>query len=184
MNTTGPRRRLAALALLTVLGLAGCGRSGPPPPLTLDPLDVSQYTGAPCSLLTPDRAARRHLTSPGTPVSGTEPGCRWSSDAPNFPSITASATTTQGLSDLNRSDYSFFQPTKIDRYSAVQTATNPGGPRAGHCTVRVGVASHSNVDVSADYPAVTAGNAFSADPCADADTLATEIVGSLLAGSP
>lgn len=175
---------LLAGSLLAGSLLAGCGHPTPPS-VTLDPIDVSHYAADPCTLLTPDRAQRRHLAPKGTVVSGTEPGCRWSSTRPVFPSITAGASTGQGLADLDRTAYSYFQTGgMIDGYPAVQTATGPGGPRGGNCTARVGVGPHATVSVTADYPTVTSANAFSADPCADADTMATEIVGALAAGSP
>jgi len=196
MNTAGGRRpgrapaghalRIVGL-VLSGLALAGCAHPAPPSN-ALDPIDVSQYAAHPCDLLAPARATRRHLTPPGTVIDDStspEPGCRWSSAAPAWPSITATANTDQGLSDLDRKTYAYFQGGgMIDGYPAVQTATNPGGPRGGHCTTRVGVGPHSTVVVSADYPAVTRANAFSADACADAQTMATEIVGSLASGAP
>jgi hypothetical protein len=168
--------------IVVILSATACGTPGPSP-FALDPLNISADVGAPCTLLTPERAIRRHLQPPGTPVSGAEPGCRWNPIDPGFPSITANATTG-GLAALHRPDYTYFQPTHIDGYPAVQTATGPNAPHAGHCSVRVGVADHSRIDVTADYAAVTKHNAFSADPCADATTLAAEIVNFLAAASP
>jgi uncharacterized protein DUF3558 len=172
---------LTGVALFTATACAGPTR---PPPLTLDPIDVSSYASAPCSLLTPQRAVRRHLQPPGSPVSGTAPGCRWAPTTPKFPAITANATTTEGLADLHRSDFSYFHPGTVAGYPAITTVTGTDAPHAGHCSVRVGVAEHSRVDVTADYPSATANNPFSTDPCADATTLATEIVDALASGNP
>jgi hypothetical protein len=182
---------LAFLALLlpvSALLLAGCGSSRLPP-INLDPLDVSAYVSRPCTLLTPQRATRRHLVPPGTSVTtggGTDvPACHWDSATATFPPITAAATTAGGLAGLNRHAFTYFQNSgPVDGYPSVLTSTAPGGPHAGHCTVRVGVAPDSQVEVSADYPAVSSANRFSSDPCADADTLAVEMVGALAAGSP
>jgi hypothetical protein len=181
-----PGRRISVPVALAaaVLGLlAGCS-SGPPPSVTLDPVDISGYATAPCTLLTPDRAQRRHLQPPGTVVGGAEPGCRWNPTEQKYPSITADPDTSGGLAALHRGDYTYFVPSKIAGYPAVTTASGPGAPHTGHCSVRVGVSPHSRIDVTADYPAVTHDNLFSADPCADATTMATEIVDGLAAGSP
>jgi hypothetical protein len=71
----------------------------------------------------------------------------------------------------------------VGRDPAVELSTDPGGTRAGRCTVQVGVADHSTITVAADYPPFT-DSAFASDPGGDADTLTIEIMGQLLAGSP
>jgi hypothetical protein len=187
----------ALLSTAAMMLVAGCGTPTPTPTptptITLDPVDVSGYDTQPCTLLTPTRAQRRHLSTPGRMItsrasggiSPTTPGCHWDSDAPRFPPITAGASSTQGLADLDRHDFTYFRDSgMIDGYPDVQTATTPGGPAGGHCTTRVGVGPHATVDVSADYPTVTYSNLFSSDPCADADTMATEIVGGMISASP
>jgi hypothetical protein len=183
MNLAYSRMCLRIVVLLLALG--GCAAAPSArlsPRITLDQLDVSQYGSAPCTILRPDRAARRHLTPPGSPVSDPAvdgPGCQWAPTGSGYPTITAGASTTEGLEDIyrQRGRYSYFAPTDIAHYPAVQLSTAPGGPRAGRCTVQVGVA------VTAGYPPGSK-SAFSSDPCGDADTLAIEIVGQLLAGSP
>jgi hypothetical protein len=175
-------RPLAWLLLVTALAATGCA-SSKPSPFAPDPLDVTAAIAAPCSLLTPQRALRRHLQPPGSLVTGAEPGCRWNPTDPRDPSITANATN-EGLAALHRGDFSYFQPIRIDLFPAVQTATGANAPHAGHCSVRVGVGDHARIDVTADYPAVTRDNHFSTDPCADATTLAAEIVNFLAAASP
>jgi Protein of unknown function (DUF3558) len=184
-----------AVLLLAVACAAGCAAPPPPrlsPPITLDQLDVSRYSDAPCTLLRPDRAARRHLTPPGTPTTDAAtdaatrgPGCRWAPTGPDYPTITAGASTTEGLEDVyrKRASYSHFAPTDIAHYPAAELSTAPGGPRGGRCTVRIGVADHSTVTVTAGYPP-SADSPFAADPCGDADTVAIEVMGQLLAGSP
>lgn len=189
------RPRSGAPWLTLVIGVAAAvaGCAAPPPahlapPITLDQLDVAQYAGAPCTLLRPDRAARRHLTAPGTPVTDAAtggPGCRWTPAAPHYPAVTAAASTGVGLEDVyrGRAHDTTFTPIDIAHYPAVELSTDPGGTRAGRCTVQVGVADHSTIAVTADYPPFT-DSAFASDPCGDADTLAIEIMGQLLAGSP
>jgi len=90
-----------------------------------------------------------------------------------------------GLEDVyrGRAHDTAFTPIHIAHYPAVELSTVPGGIRAGRCTVQIGVADHSTIAVTADYPPFT-DSAFASDPCGDADTLATEIMGQLLAGSP
>jgi hypothetical protein len=180
-----------AALLLAVASAAGCAAPPPPrlsPPITLDQLDVSGYSGAPCTLLRPDRAARRHLAPPGRPVADAATGgagCQWAPSGPGYPTITAGASTTEGLEDVyrRRAAYSHFTPTDIANYPAVELSTDPGGAHTGRCTVRIGVADHATVTVTADYPP-SSHSPFAADPCGDADTLATEIMGQLLAASP
>jgi hypothetical protein len=82
-----------------------------------------------------------------------------------------------------RARYSYFAPTDIAHYPAVQLSTEPGGPRAGRCTVQVGVADQASIAVTAGYPPGSK-SAFASDSRGDADTLAIEIMGQLLAGSP
>jgi len=82
-----------------------------------------------------------------------------------------------------RARYSYFAPTDIAHYPAVQLSTEPGGPRAGRCTVQVRVADQASIAVTAGYPPGSK-SAFASDSCGDADTLAIEIMGQLLAGSP
>lgn len=185
----------AALLFLLVTAVtavaAGCAAAPPghlAPPITLDQLDVGPYGGAPCTLLRADRAARRHLTAPGTPVTDAAtggPGCRWAPAGPRYPTVTAGASTIVGLEDVyrGRAHDTAFTPIHIAHYPAVELSTVPGGIRAGRCTVQIGVADHSTIAVTADYPPFT-DSAFASDPCGDADTLATEIMGQLLAGSP
>lgn len=178
-----------AAAVLLVMAASGCSTSSPrplAPPITLDQLDVTHYGAAPCGLLRPDRAVRRHLVPPGAVIDNAGgPACRWNPDLPAYPAITAAANTAEGLEQLyqRRGRFPFFEPTEIANYPAVHTTSDPAGPRAGHCTVHVGVADTATLDVTADYNAGSRG-AFAAQPCSDADTLATEIMGQLLAGSP
>jgi hypothetical protein len=192
--TNPPRARThlgRAALLLAVAGAAGCATPPPArlsPPITLDQLDVSRYSGAPCTLLRPDRAARRHLVPPGRPVTDPAtggPGCQWAPAGPGYPAITAGASTTEGLEDVyqGRAGYSYFAPTDIAHYPAAELSTAPGGPHAGRCTVRIGVADRATISVTAAYPP-SSGSPFAADPCGDADTLATEVMGQLLAASP
>ena len=178
-------KTLGAGVLATVLLTCGCGGPAPTPSVTLDPIDVNQQVAQPCTLLTPELEKRRHLVPPGTVITqGTMSACRWSSsDPPRFPSVTAGANANKGLADLHPKDYTYFQNAgKIDGYPAVHTDTTPGGPASGHCTAQVGVGPHATVAVGAGYPGVT--NLLSADPCAAADAMATEIVGALAASSP
>jgi hypothetical protein len=177
------RRVGVLIAVVGALAAGGCGGPATVPKIDLDPLDVSAFATQPCQLLAPARAGRRHLVPPGTPDAN---GCHWKPSAPGFPPITARVTLGSGVPDLKRrkAEFPFFALTDIDHYPAVQTSGTADGPRTGHCTVHVGVSDTSTVDVGADYPKVSKGNGLSSDACADADTLATEIVGQMLAASP
>jgi hypothetical protein len=177
---------LIMAVLATVVG--GCSTQPPPPlapPIPGEQLDVARYTTTPCDLLRADRVARHHLNPPGTVVTH-EGGlaCQWAPTIPAEPSITADVNTTLALEQLyqRRAEFSSFQPTNIAHYPAVDTTTDPRGPSGGSCTVQVGVADRSTVQVTAAYSA-TDGNR-STDPCADANELATAIIGQLGAGTP
>lgn len=164
--------------------LAGCSPAAAPtrlsPPITLDQLDVTAAASAPCGLLRPDRAVRRHLTPEGVPGSGPDgPVCRWSPTAERVPAFTAGIELGQGLEGLyrRRAQLPSFEATDIAHYPAVHTRDG-----ARRCTTRVGVADGGMLAVTADDDGQAVRSPL--DPCSDADTLATEIMGQLLAGSP
>lgn len=179
---------IAGLVIAAVAGVVGGCSTQPPtllaPPIPGDQLDVTRYTANPCDLLRADRVARHHLDPSGNVVRRDgRLGCQWDPTVSGHPMITASASTTLGLEELyrRRTEFSFFQPTDIAHYPAVDTTTDPVGPASGTCTVQVGIADGSTVQVTAAY-GTDVGN-LSPDPCPDAADLATSIVGQLRAGN-
>lgn len=179
--------RVSALwsgAVLVAVLVAGCSPAAAParlsPPITLDQLEVTAAAPAPCALLRADRASRRHLASPGVPGAGPAgPVCRWSPTVARVPGFTVGIELGEGLEGLyrRRARLPAFEPTDIAHYPAVHTR---GG--VGRCTTRVGVADGALLAVTADDTGLAVPSPL--DPCSDADTLATEIMGQLLAGSP
>jgi hypothetical protein len=177
---------VAVLVVAVLLGaLVGCSATPASParlspPITLDQLDVTAAAPVPCGLLRPDRATRRHLASPGAPGSGPGgPVCRWSPTAERVPAFTAGIELGEGLEGLyrRRAQLPSFEPADVAHYPAVDTRDG-----AGLCTTRVGVADGAMLAVTADDDGLAVRSPL--DPCSDAETLATEIMGQLLAGSP
>jgi hypothetical protein len=170
-------------SLVAAAVLVGCGGPPPAPRVTLDPLDVSAFVSTPCDLLRADRAGRRHLAVPGTVAAGPDgPVCRWTPTEPRVPVYTAGVTTHSGLADVeqHRQDFSFLDQTDIAHYPAVHTRDRAAGSKI-RCSTRVGVADDSQVIVTADNNGIAVPSSL--DACSDADTLATEILGQLLAGT-
>jgi hypothetical protein len=173
---------LVAAATLGVL--AGCSNSShtnatAPSRITLDPIDVSGYTGQPCALLRPDQLAQQHQP-PGAP-SGED--CAWPAASPSRPSFTAHVDTASGgLDTLQRHPPAFFEPTTIGGYPSAHADRDRDAPQHGHCTVNVGVAKDSLLVVTATYENRSAANAT--DPCPDADIFATLILANIKTASP
>jgi hypothetical protein len=179
----------AGLLIAAAAGLVGGCSTQPPtrlaPPIPGDQQDITRYITSPCDLLRADRVARQHLNPPGAVVSQDGGrGCQWAPTDSDRPTITASGSTTFGLEELyrRRADFSSFQPTEIAHYPAVDTTTDPRGPTSGSCMVHVGVADGSTVRVTAAYGAAV--DNLSTDPCRAANSVATVIIGQLLAGTP
>lgn len=181
---TGLRPATAGAVLVAATAvLVGCGGPQPVPRVTLDPLDVTAFASAPCDLLRADRAGRRHLAVPGTVTTGPDgPVCRWMPTQPRVPVYTAGVATHAGLADVeqHRQEFSFLDHTDIAHYPAVHTRDRDARSRI-RCSTRVGVADDSQVIVTADDNGVAV--ASSLDVCSEADILATEIVGQMLAGA-
>ena len=177
-----PPRVAWILAPLAGALLASCGTgptAGAPPTVTLAPLDISSYAAVPCRLLRDDRAQRRHLATPGSVSAGADgPLCRWQPAAPGVPAYSAGVALHAGLDDVarHRADFSLLERTEIAHYPALHSRGREPGSGA-RCTTRVGVAPDSQVLVTADDTA----NPAARDSCGDADVLATEILGQLLA---
>jgi len=185
----GVRAFVAVLLAGTVASLMGCSTAsaGPTrlaPAITLDQLDVTAFGPKPCDLLRADRASRRHLATPGTQVAGPNGlVCRWNPTAARVPVFTAGVDLGQGLEEIYRhyGEFSRFEPTDIANYPAVHTEVQGAGAN-GRCATRVAVADNALLVVTADNNGLSPPSVL--DPCSDADTLATEIMGQLLAGSP
>ena len=172
----------AALVAAATL-LVGCSGAQPVPRVILDPLDVTAFASAPCDLLRADRAGRRHLAVPGTVAAGPDvPVCRWTPTQPRVPVYTAGVAPHSGLADVDqhRQEFSFVERTDIAHYPAMHTRDRDAGSNA-RCSTRVGVADDSQVIVTADDNGIAVPSSL--DACSEADILATEIVGQLLAGS-
>jgi hypothetical protein len=150
----------------------------------LDQLDVGGYASRPCALLRPDRVTRRHLTAPGAIVSTPNgPMCRWTPTAPHIPIYSAGMDLSHGLEALyqHRVRYALFEPTDIAHYPAVHIR-RPDEQSTRRCTTSVAVADTALLVFTADDDHLAVPSPL--NPCSDADTLATEIMGQLLAGSP
>ncbi|HEX4252672.1 MAG TPA: DUF3558 family protein [Pseudonocardia sp.] len=180
------RAALRGLLLAVAVLVTGCGGpdSGRPvPTVTLDPLDVTPYASRPCDLLRDDRAGRRHLATPGTLTSSADgPVCRWTPTQPRVPVYTAGVVLGKGLPDVTGrgGDYSFLDRSEIAHYPALHTRDRASGSNA-RCTTRVGVADDSQVTVTADDNGEAVRSSL--DACSEADILATEILGQLLAAT-
>lgn len=183
---------LAACVSAALLA-SGCGsgsggparptKSGLAPPITLDQLSVAKYVDKPCDLLRTDRQLLHRLVPPGAvehPTAGPAV-CRWASTLAGNPAFLAGVDVSRGLEDRyrQRAGIGYFQPTDISSYPAIHTTPEPSGPAHGHCTTEVGVADRALLLVTVDYGRATGVN--SADPCADADTIALAIMGELKA---
>lgn len=190
MGTGGryaPNPTLIAL-VLTAMTLAGCtskpARLFPAVPAE-DQIDLTGYTGKPCTLLPTGRVAPRHLNPPGklapTPTGSV---CQWNSTDPRYPSITVQASVDRGLESIyrRRPNFTYFQPTQVSHYPAVDTTSGGRGPSSGICSVAVDVADGAMLTVTADYGNAT--STFSADPCPDAADVAFEIISRIRSGDP
>nr|WP_239028217.1 DUF3558 domain-containing protein [Pseudonocardia acidicola] len=171
---------------MTVAGCATATTAPAPlaPPITLDQLDAARYADRPCDLLTPERLAQLRLAAPGA-VEHTADGtvCGWTAQAPAHTSLSAGVDRKRTLEDLyrRRPEFATFGPIDIAGYPAVNT-TGGGQAAPGACTAHVAVADTATVTVTADEAGT--GQPGSADPCPEADKIATAIVGQLEAGSP
>lgn len=179
---------VAVPTVLPAVLVTGCGRSGPArlsPPVPLEQLDMTPYVSAPCGLLRTDRAHRRHLSAPGSPVQvDGSAACRWGAADAAHPAVTVQASTGGGLEPVyrDRAGYGSFDPTSVTNYPSVLTTAKGRVPVDGTCTARVGVGDNALLEVTADYGGVR--SAASSDPCLDADTMAFEIIQQIRSGNP
>ncbi|WP_329062410.1 DUF3558 family protein [Amycolatopsis sp. NBC_01480] len=148
--------------------------AAPPPTSTVDPLDLSAFRDAPCGLPGDAELARFFLAVPGrlTPAAAlTE--CEWASANPRAPRYQAAVDLNSGgLPGLRRrTPFAPDGPAAIHGYPAGHVAA---GRTAGWCTVDVGVAPDTVLQVSVTIPAP---GVLSDDPCTDADQFAGAIIG-------
>lgn len=182
------RTIVLVLGILCAAGVVGaCSSSGqnspPPSPLAIaNPLDMSAGVRHPCQLVRPDQLAQFHLTSPGAVAGG---GCTWSPNEAQLPGYWSGVSIgTGGIAGVyqRRSTTAVFQPTTISGYPAIHTAPTAADQRHGRCTVRIGVAKDTLVDVSVTVP--PSQPLDYTDPCGDVDSFAAAVIANAEGKSP
>lgn len=174
------RTIVLVLGVLCVGGLIGActssGQNSPPagPNLTIaNPLDMSAGLHHPCQLVRSDQLTQFHLVPPGAATGG---GCTWSPNVAQLPGYWSGVAMGAGIAGLyqRRSAIAVFQPTTISGYPAVHTAATAADQRHGKCTVEIGVARDTLVDVSVTVPP---SQSFDyTDPCDDVDSFAGAVI--------
>ena len=169
--------RTAAIVLTAVVFavVTGCtsAPSGPrrlSPEIVADPIDLTQFVGAPCGLLAAQQLARYYVTTPGTVEAGS---CRWTpSDTTGLTYQASVDTTGGGLEPLyqHRATITGFDPTTVHSYPGIHRDTHDG-----HCTTQIAVANDTLLTFTVD----ATNTALSAqhDPCGEADRFAGSIIG-------
>jgi len=181
-----------------VVGLAGCssdkpnapspisststgGEATPVPSVTVsDPLDVSSYITAPCSVLTQDQAANFGATGPGSANSANFPSCDWQTEKSTNFAVGFNNKQAQGLNGIYRlhqttGQYEYFQPTTVSGYPAVANNLTSQGLPNGDCDMMVAV----NDKIILDASILTS---HTGDPCGSAQRLATTVLQNIKAG--
>lgn len=178
------------LGVICVGGVAGActssGHNSPPatqgPPAIANPLDMSRARAHPCQLVRPDQLAQFRLTPPGSATGG---GCAWTPGDTARPAYWAGvAIGDGGIAGRyrHRSAIPVFGPTTISGYPAIHTAATAADQRHGRCTVQIGVANDTLVNVSVTIPP---GDALDyTDPCDDVDSFAGAVIANAEGSAP
>jgi hypothetical protein len=150
-------RILAAVAVVVVGALAGCGSGGgtqqptsPIPPVQ-KPRDVAAMASRPCDLLTPQQAAKFGLDRPPRRLPGVlgKVDCEWRSSMADVWVYISTSPNKSTLEDIyaRRASLPYFQLTQLSGYPATAVRSDP---RLPVCDVDLKAAEGQSVTVSYD----------------------------------
>ncbi|PRY38045.1 DUF3558 family protein [Umezawaea tangerina] len=151
--------KFATLAMIiaaagAVGAAAGCTSApvaavGDVPKLEVPPLSLKVFTGKPCRVFGVDQLGALGVDGPGTPDPEQFAGkCRWTADTKTIGiSLFGEA---QGLARVYaaRGAFSYFEPTVVEAYPAVDRDTGKG--TSGRCSTVVGIAEGAAFEVEVE----------------------------------